>query len=357
MSVNLSGIEEIGAKLMKVIRYRSLANGDDGSPFVEVEVPAPVPGPHDLLVSVKAVSINPVDTKVRSGLVQVPDTVDVLGWDAAGTVVDIGTDVHLFKPGQDVFYAGTFSRSGANADLHLVDERMVGVKPSSLSFAQSAALPLTSLTAWQLLFDRLAVPIGKPVDARSLLVVGGAGGVGSILIQLARRLTGLTVIATASRPETRDWCRRMGAHHVIDHTQPMPRQIADLSAPPVSYAASLTHTARHLSALVEIVAPHGKIGVIDDHEQLDAAPLKAKSISLHWEMVFTRPLYGTADLIGQHRILNEVAALVDAGILRSTLTHCVTPFSPEKLMDAHRRVESGSMVGKVVMSRDGELAA
>lgn len=342
---------------MKVIRFRPHSSCDDGSPFIEVEAAVPVPGSRDLLVAVKAVSVNPVDTKVRSGLVQVPDAVDVLGWDAAGTVVAIGTDVQLFTPGQDVFYAGTFTRPGATAELHLVDERMVGNKPSSLSFAQAAALPLTSLTAWQLLFDRLTVPIGKPVNAGSLLVVGGAGGVGSILIQLARRLTSLTVIATASRPETRDWCRRMGAHHVIDHTQPMPQQIADLSTSPVCYIASLTHTARHFRDLVEIVAPHGKIGVIDDHDQLDAVPLKSKSISLHWEMVFTRPLYETADLIGQHRILNEVAALIDAGVLRSTLTRCVTPFSVETLLAAHRLVESGSMIGKVVMSRERELPA
>ncbi|MDG5496276.1 zinc-binding alcohol dehydrogenase family protein [Niveispirillum sp. BGYR6] len=342
---------------MKAIRFRSHSRSDDCSPFIEVEVPRPVPSPHDLLVSVKAVSVNPVDTKVRSGVVPVPDTVDVLGWDAAGTVVAVGTNVQLFRPGQDVFYAGTFTRSGANVDLHLVDERMVGFKPSSLSFAQAAALPLTSLTAWQLLFDRLAVPIGKPVNAGSLLVVGGAGGVGSILIQLARRLTGLTVIATASRPETSDWCKQMGAHHVIDHTRHMPQQIAGLSVPPVSYVASLTHTAKHMSALVDIVAPHGKIGVIDDHDQLDAVPLKSKSISLHWEMVFTRAFYETADLIGQHQILNEVAALVDAGILRSTLTRCLTPFSPLKLMEAHRLVESGAMIGKVVMSRDDEPAA
>ena len=342
---------------MKVIRFRPHSSCDDGSPFVEVEAAAPIPGPRDLLVAVKAVSVNPVDTKVRSGLVQVPDSVDVLGWDAAGTVVVVGAEVQLFTPGQDVFYAGTFTRPGANAELHLVDERMVGFKPASLSFAEAAALPLTSLTAWQLLFDRLTVPIGKPVHAGSLLVVGGAGGVGSILIQLARRLTGLTVIATASRPETRDWCRQMGAHHVIDHTQPMPQQIADLSIPPVNYVASLTHTAKHFRDLVEILAPHGKIGVIDDHDQLDAAPLKSKSIYLHWEMVFTRPLYETADLIGQHRILNEVAALIDAGILRSTLSRCVTPFSVEALSAAHRLVETGSMIGKVAMSRERERHA
>lgn len=339
---------------MKVIRFRPHSSREEGSPLVEVEVADPVPGPRDLLVAVKAVSVNPLDTKVRSGLVQVPDAVDVLGWDAAGTVVAVGAEVQLFTPGQDVFYAGTFTRPGANAELHLVDERMVGLKPASLSFAEAAALPLTSLTAWQLLFDRLAAPIGKPVNAGSLLVVGGAGGVGSILIQLARRLTGLTVIATASRQETRDWCRQMGAHHVIDHTRPMPQQIADLSIPPVSCVASLAYTAKHLRDLVDIVVPHGRIGVIDDHDQLDAAPLKSKSISLHWEMVFTRPLHATADLIGQHRILNEVAGLVDAGILRSTLTHCVTPFSAKTLLEAHRLVETGSMIGKVVMSRECE---
>ncbi|BAI74606.1 zinc-binding alcohol dehydrogenase family protein (plasmid) [Azospirillum sp. B510] len=263
----------------------------------------------------------------------------------------MGDAVELFRPGEDVFYCGTFTRSGANADCHLVDERMVGKKPSSLSFAEAAALPLTSLTAWQLLFDRRGVRMGKPPGAGSLLIVGAAGGVGSILIQLARRLTGLTVVATASRPETQDWCRRMGAHHVIDHSRPMPPQIAALDIPPVSCIASLTQTAKHLAALVEIVKPHGKLGVIDDHDHFDAAPLKAKSVSLHWEMVFTRPLYQTADLIGQHHILTEISELVDAGILRTTMTRCLTPFSPDTLAEAHRIVESGGMIGKIVMSR------
>ena len=319
--------------------------------FFEIDRPDPVPGPHDLLVRIEAVSINPVDTKVRSGQVPVPEAVDVLGWDAAGIVVACGVGTGLFKPGDRVFYAGTFTRPGANAELHLVDERMVGAMPASLSFAEAAALPLTSLTAWQLLFDRLQVAPGKPADAPSLLVVGGAGGVGSILIQLARRLTGLTVIATASRPESRAWCLQMGAHHVIDHSRPMPPQVATLGAAPVGYVASLTHTAQHMPSLVEIVVPHGKIGLIDDHNTLDAVPLKAKSISLHWEMVFTRALFGTPDLIGQHRILSEVAALVDAGILRSTMTRCLSPFGAGSLEEGHRLVEVGSEVGKVVMCR------
>ncbi|WP_199904342.1 zinc-binding alcohol dehydrogenase family protein, partial [Novosphingobium sp. MBES04] len=248
-------------------------------------------------------------------------------------------------------YAGTFTRAGANTELHLIDERMVGRMPTALTFAEAAALPLTSLTAWQLLFDRLSVRPGKPVNAPSLLVVGGAGGVGSILIQLARRLTGLTVIATASRPESREWCLKMGAHHVIDHSLPMPEQVTALGCAPVGYVASLNHTARHMLALVQIIAPHGKIGVIDDHDTLDAVPLKAKSVSLHWEMVFTHALFHTTDLIGQHRILNEIAALVDAGVLRSTMTRDLSPFDPKTLEEAHRMVAGGAEVGKVVMSR------
>jgi zinc-binding alcohol dehydrogenase family protein len=336
---------------MKAIKFQKHPSRDEEPSFIETDIPSPAPGPHDLLVRIEAVSINPVDTKVRAGRVRVPETVDVLGWDAAGTVIAAGTETRLFKPGADVFYAGTFTRRGANAELHLVDERMVGAKPSSLSFAEAAALPLTSLTAWQLLFDRLQAPIGKDFNTGSLLVVGGAGGVGSILIQLARHLTGLTVIATASRPESRDWCLKMGAHHVVDHSKPLPPQIAALSVSPVRYIASLTHTEKHMGELVEVIAPHGKIGVIDDHDYLDVVPLKAKSVSLHWEMVFTRPLFDTPDLVGQHRILNDIAALVDAAVLRTTMRRCLWPFSVENLQEAHRLVESAGMIGKIVMSR------
>ncbi|MBB6487098.1 zinc-binding alcohol dehydrogenase family protein [Rhizobium lusitanum] len=341
---------------LKVIQFQKYSVSHGEQMFSETDVPAPVPGPHDVLVRVEAVSINPVDTKIRAGHVNVPEAVGTLGWDAAGTVVAGGAKTQIFKPGDEVFYAGTFTRNGANAELHLVDERIVGTKPSSLSFAEAAALPLTSLTAWQLLFDRLQVPIGKTFTSDSLLIVGGAGGVGSVLIQLARRLTGLTVIATASRPESRDWCTRMGAHHVIDHSRPLRQQIDALAVSPVTLIASLTHTEKHLPELVKIVAPHGKIGVIDDHDYLDAVPLKAKSISLHWEMVFTRPLFETADLIGQHRILNEVASLVDAGVLRTTMTRCLSPFSAQSLGEGHRLVESGTSLGKVVMSRTAQAS-
>jgi zinc-binding alcohol dehydrogenase family protein len=337
-------------KAMQAIQFRRRSNIYDKPSFFETSLPVPVPGSRDLLVRVEAISINPVDTKVRAGHVSVPETVDVLGWDVAGTVVSVGAETRLFKPGDDVFYAGTFTRPGANAELHLVDERIVGEKPSSLSFAEAAALPLTSLTAWQLLFDRFQVPISKSFGTGSLLVVGGAGGVGSILIQLARRLTGLTVIATASRQESRDWCLQMGAHYVVDHSRPLPQQIAALPVLPAGYIASLTHTEEHMPELVEIIAPHGKIGVIDDHEYLDVVPLKAKSVSLHWEMVFTRPLFGTADLVGQHRILGEIASLVDAGVLRTTMTRCLSPFSVENLQEGHRLVETAAVIGKIVMS-------
>ncbi len=335
---------------MKAIHFQKTPAQSDQSLFVEVEVPTPTPAPHDLLVRVEAASINPVDTKVRAGLVAVPEAVDTLGWDVAGTVVARGSSVRLFKPGDAVFYAGTFTRPGANAELHVVDERIVGVKPTSLSFAEAAAMPLTSLTAWQLLFDRLQVPVGKQFGLSFLLVVGGAGGIGSILVQLARRLTGLTVIATASRPESADWCRQMGAHHVIDHRKPLSQQVAALCVEPVRYVAALTHTAQHLPGIVETVAPHGRIAVIDDHDFLDVAPLKAKSLSLHWEMVFTRPLFDTEDLSGQHRILNEVAALINAGVLRSTMTRCLSPFTVENLMLGHQLVGNGTTVGKVVVS-------
>lgn len=341
---------------MAAIAFRRGSTLDDPDCLTDIETERPEPGPHDLLVAVHAVSVNPVDTKIRAGRVAVPEGVRSLGWDAAGIVEAVGEAVTLFRPGQAVYYAGSFDRSGSNAQLHLVDERIVGRKPETLGFAEAAALPLTSLTAWQLLFDRLGVAPGKPADAGSLLVLGGAGGVGSMLIQLARRLTGLTVIATASREESRDWCLALGAHHVIDHRQPLPAQIGALPAPPVPHIAALSHTAEHLRELAELIAPQGRLAIIDDHDTLDAAPFKAKSVSLHWEMVFTRPLYRTPDMIVQHRILDEVAALVDAGVLRSTASRVLRPLDAARLIEAHRLVEGGGSAGKVVVARSVEDA-
>ena len=339
---------KIPSTSMTAIGFRHHSALSEVDCLTDIELPRPRPGPYDLLVAVQAVSINPVDTKIRAGLVNIPDSVNTLGWDAAGIVEEVGGSVTLFKPGQRVYYAGTFNRSGSNAQFHLVDERIVGHMPETLSFAQAAALPLTSLTAWQLLFERL----GIASDAGSLLILGGAGGVGSMLIQFARRLTGLTVIATASHQASRDRCLAFGAHYVIDHRQSLVEQMSALAIPAVSNIAALSHTADHLPELAEIIAPQGKIAIIDDHDSLDITAFKAKSVSVHWEMVFTRPLYGTADMIAQHQILNEVAALVDRGFLRSTVSHILSPFNAAQLTEAHRLVEAGGSPGKVVVTRD-----
>jgi zinc-binding alcohol dehydrogenase family protein len=336
--------------------FRKHSRLDDPDCLVDVEMERPTPGPRDLRVAVRAVSVNPLDTKIRAGLVAAPDTVRSLGWDAAGIVEAVGEAVTLFRPGDKVYYAGSFDRTGSNAQSHIVDERIVARMPESLSFAEAAALPLTSLTAWQLLFDRLGVPPGKPTDAGSLLVLGGAGGVGSILIQLARRLTGLTVIATASRAQSRDWCLALGAHHVIDHRQPLPAQVDALPVPPVTHIAALSSTAEHWAELAALIAPQGRLAIITDHDTLDAVPFKAKSVSLHWEMVFTRPLFGTPDMVAQHRILSEVAALVDAGVLRSTANRVFHPLDAASLREAHRLVENGGMIGKVVVACSAEDA-
>lgn len=341
---------------MKAVAYLKGSAVSDADGLRDVEIDVPTPGPHDLLVRVKAVSVNPLDTKVRKGLVTVPDAVSVLGWDASGVVEAVGAQVTLFRPGDAVFYAGSFHLQGNNAEFHRVDERVVGSKPRSLTFAQAAAMPLTALTAWQLLFGQLGVRASDDIEglarrkAESLLIVGGAGGVGSILIQLARRLTPFTVIASASHEKSRDWCKSLGAHHVVDHRQPLAEQIRKLGVPGVTHVASLTHTATHLLDLVEVLEPHGTLGIIDDHLSLDAVPLKAKSLSLHWEMVFTRPLFHTNHLVMQHNILDSVARLIDQGVLKTTLTKTISPINAASLREAHHLVEDGKLTGKIVVA-------
>ncbi|MDB5654085.1 MAG: NADPH:quinone reductase, partial [Tardiphaga sp.] len=273
---------------MKAVGYTASLPIDAAEALIDFEIAKPEPVGRDIRVAVKAVSVNPVDTKVRKRAAPPAGETKILGYDAAGIVDAVGPDVTMFKPGDEVFYAGSILRQGTNAEFHLVDERIVGNKPKTLSFAQAAALPLTSITAWELLFDRLGALPGRSVDPRSLLIVGGAGGVGSILIQLARRLTGLTVIATASRPETVKWCQELGAHAVIDHSQPMKPQIKALKLPPVALIASLTGTDDHFPALADILAPQGRIGLIDDPVAVNFSLLKGKAGSLHWESMFTR---------------------------------------------------------------------
>jgi zinc-binding alcohol dehydrogenase family protein len=314
--------------------------------LIDTDIPVPTPGPRDLLVEVRAVSVNPVDTKVRAGTFTKEPK--ILGWDAAGVVRSVGSEVTLFQPGDEVFYAGSIARTGSYSEYHLVDERIVGHKPRSLSAADAAALPLTSITAWELLFDRLGVAEGTG-EGKCLLITGAAGGVGSMLVQLARQLTRLTVIGTASRQETADWVRQLGAHHVIDHSAPLLGQLQALGIDEVSYVASLTHTEQHFAQLIEVLRPQGRLGVIDDPETLDVMPLKRKSLSLHWELMFTRPLFKTSDMVRQHEILERVSQLVDAGTIKTTLAEHFGQVTAENLRRAHALVESGKARGKIVL--------
>lgn len=335
---------------MKAIGYYKSLPIADAQSLIDVDVPAPEPRGRDLRVLVRAISVNPVDTKMRMRSTPAEGSVAVLGWDVAGIVDATGPDATLFKPGDEVYYAGAIDRPGANAQLHLVDERIVGRKPKSLSFTEAAALPLTSITAWELLFDRLAVRPGKSPDNRTLLIVGGAGGVGSILIQLARRLTGLTVLATASRPETRQWCLDLGAHAVIDHSKPLRAQIEALGLPPVALIASLTNTDTHFEALADLIAPQGHLALIDDPATLAVSLLKRKSVALHWEFMYTRSLFQTADMIAQHNLLNDVSALVDDGVIKTTLGDDYGTINARNLKRAHAMLESGKARGKIVLT-------
>ncbi|WP_252274289.1 zinc-binding alcohol dehydrogenase family protein [Pseudomonas subflava] len=334
---------------MKAIAYYQSLPIDHAESLLDVELPAPQPGPRDLLVQVRAISVNPVDTKIRQRVAPEAGQAKVLGWDVAGEVVAVGDEVRQFRPGDKVFYAGAIDRAGANSELHVVDERIVGRMPGSLDFARAAALPLTAITAWELLFERLGVREGQGDSGQSLLVIGAAGGVGSILVQLARQLTGLTVIGTASRAETQDWVRELGAHHVIDHGQPLLPQLEALGIAQVSMVASLTHTDQHLDQLVEALAPQGKLALIDDPAQLDVAKLKRKSLSLHWEFMYTRSLFQTDDMIEQHRLLNRVSQLIDDGVLKTTLGEHFGRIDAANLKRAHALLESGKARGKIVL--------
>ena len=338
---------------MRAIGYQQAADLDSPLYLLDLELPAPQPGPWDLLVRVEAVAVNPVDLKVRGRELPPPGCWRLLGWDACGIVEAMGAEVQGFQQGQRVWYAGALDRPGCNASLHCVDARLASRAPVSLSPAAAAAMPLTAITAWELLFERLRLPRGgTSASGEVLLVIGGAGGVGSMLLQLARQLTGLTLVATASRPDSAAWARRCGAHHVIDHAHPLQPQLQRLGLPPVSKVASLTHTASHFDALVGLLAPQGALALIDDPAPaaLNVLALKRKSLSLHWELMFTRSLYGTPDLAAQGSLLAEVAALVDAGRLFSTLQRQDGPISAAGLQAAHRRQSEGHAIGKQVLA-------
>jgi NADPH:quinone reductase len=305
--------------------------------FAEIEQPKPAPGGRDLLVKVEAISVNPVDYKQRKAAT----ASKILGWDAAGTVAATGPEAKLFKAGDEVYYAGDVTRPGANSEFHLVDERIVGRKPKKLDFAQAAAMPLTSITAWEAFYDRMMV---KP--NRTLLIIGGAGGVGSIGIQLAKA-SGLTVIATASRPETVAWVKELGADQVVNHRENLVSQIKS----PVDYIANFSgELDAYWPAMAELIAPQGSmVAIVGNSKPMAMDVVRSKSATMCWELMFTRPRFQTPDMIEQHRLLNEVAARLDAGKLKCTLKETLSPISSANLKKAHEKLESGAMIGKLVL--------
>lgn len=335
---------------MKAVGYRKSRAIDHADALEDIEIASPEPNPGDLLVAVEAVSVNPVDTKVRMRA-EPEEGYKVLGFDAAGTVRAVGANVQLFKLGDPVFYAGDIARPGTNAALHVVDERIVGRKPKSLTMSEAAALPLTSITAWELLFDSFKIAEGSGAGD-TLLVIGGAGGVGSMLIQLAKALTKLEVVATASRPVTEAWCQKMGADKVINHREPLAPQIEALGRQP-RYVASLTATDQHFDAIIALIAPRGEIAIIDDPQSLDIMKIKQKALSFHVEFMFARSMFRTPDMDMQHKLLNRVADLVDAGKIQTTATEHLGRMSAETLREAHRRQESGTVIGKTVLDGIG----
>lgn len=333
---------------MKAVALTHYLPITDVNAFLDVDLPKPVAAGRDLLVSVKAVSINPVDTKVRSPKDQVEDTPRVLGWDASGVVEAVGPDVSLFRPGDEVYYAGDITRSGSNAEFQLVDERIVGFKPRSLSFAEAAALPLTTITAYEAFFDRLGIDRNGANKGQSVFIIGAGGGVGSIGIQLAKA-AGLVVIATASRPETESWVRQLGADHVVNHRQDMVAQVRALGFQHVDHIA-IFNDMRHWDAAVELIRPQGGIVSIDNTDvAMPMDGMKMKAASLHWEFMFARAMHQTPDMIEQHRLLNYVAAEIDAGRIRTTLETVLSPINAQNMRQAHALIETGTAKGKVVV--------
>ncbi|UWQ52276.1 zinc-binding alcohol dehydrogenase family protein (plasmid) [Leisingera caerulea] len=334
---------------MKAVGYTSTGPIDRPGALIDFEAEKPEPTGHDLLVRVQAVSVNPVDCKIRQRRAPEGDSPAILGWDAVGEVVATGGSATRFKPGDRIWYAGAIDRPGTNAEYHLVDERIAGRAPASAANAAAAALPLTTLTAYEMLFDRLEVT--RPVSgaANAVLIIGGAGGVGSIAIQLLKQLTDATVIATASRPETQDWVRKLGADHVIDHSQALPGQIAALGIGAPAFVFATQHSGSYVPQIAELIAPQGRFGLIDDPESFDIMPFKGKSVSIHWEMMFTRPVFATADIARQGAILDEVAGLVDAGRIKTTATEAFGAINAANITRAHALLESGKARGKIVL--------
>ncbi|MBT8155156.1 zinc-binding alcohol dehydrogenase family protein [Epibacterium ulvae] len=334
---------------MKAIGYTTNGAIDRADALIDLEIDKPTAAGHDILVKVAAVSVNPVDVKVRQNRPADGEAPVILGWDAVGEVVETGDKVTQFKAGDKVWYAGAINRTGTNAEYHLVDARIVGHAPKSIDTAAAAALPLTTLTAQEMIFDRLNVTNPVPGAANAIVIIGGAGGVGSIAIQLLREQTDLTIIATASRPETRDWVIELGAHHVVDHSKPLAEQIAALNIGAPAFVFSTNHSETYVTQIAEIIAPQGRFGLIDDPKGFDIMPFKGKAVSIHWELMFTRSLFTTDDIARQGEILDTVAGLIDAGKIRSTATESFGTINAENLKRAHALIESGRAKGKITL--------
>ena len=334
---------------MKAIGYTTNGAIDRNDALTDLEIEKPVATGHDILVKVAAVSVNPVDVKIRQNRPAEGDAPVILGWDAVGEVVEIGDKVTQFKAGDKVWYAGAINRAGTNAEYHLVDARIVGHAPKSIDTAAAAALPLTTLTAQEMIFDRLNVTNPVPGAANAIVIIGGAGGVGSIAIQLLREQTDLTIIATASRPETQDWVKELGAHHVVDHSKPLPEQIAALNIGAPAFVFSTNYSETYVTQIAEFIAPQGRFGLIDDPKGFDIMPFKGKAVSIHWELMFTRSLFTTDDIARQGEILDTVAGLIDAGKIRSTATESFGAINAENLKRAHALIESGKAKGKITL--------
>ena len=331
---------------MKAVGYYQSLPIDAEDSLIDFTVPTPKAQGRDLLVAIKAIAVNPVDTKVRKNQPAEANHPIILGWDASGIVEAVGEKVSLFKPGDEVWYAGDRTRPGTNSEYHLVDERIVAKKPKSLTFQHAAALPLTSLTAWELIFDRLQI---TSKEKGTVLITGAAGGVGSILVQILRKLTQLTIIGTASRPESMTWVLNHGAHHVIDHSKDIKAQLDEINIPQIDYVISLTHSDIYAKTFAEVLKPQGKFALIDDPQNIDIKLFKWKCISIHWELMFTRSMFKTPDMIKQHEILTQIAKLVDESQIKTTISECLGCINATNLKKAHALIESGLARGKIVL--------
>ncbi|MFZ8200412.1 zinc-binding alcohol dehydrogenase family protein [Alteromonas portus] len=334
---------------MKAIGYTHSLDINEPSALMDLEIDKPSASGRDLLIKISAIAVNPVDYKIRQRINPNGGEPKILGWDAVGEVVEIGADVTEFAVGDRVYYAGDLTKAGSNAEFQLVDERIVGKAPKSLSDGDAAALPLTTITAYELLFDHLELKQQDEKSSEVVLVVGAAGGVGSIMLQLLKVLTGATIIATASRESSKKWVQELGADYVVDHSKPMAEQIRALDIGEVTHVASLNNTHQYIDTYVDVMKPKGKLALIDDPESLDVAKLKQKSLSLHWEFMFTRSMFETDDMAEQSRLLTHVAALIDKGKVKTTVGKHLGKINAENLIEAHRTLEEGRAIGKLVL--------